>query len=89
MNFFQKLFHKHIWFPTGRTVTGATLSWGITPTREFTYHYFCQHPDCRGERDVLGQIAFMDKYIYPEFYNKKGWPIDEQGNKLPISGGKL
>ena len=85
MNFFQKLFHKHIWFPTGRTVTGATLSWGATPTREFTYHYACRHSGCKEERDVPGQIAFRDKGLHPEFYDEKGWPTDAKGNKLSIA----
>lgn len=59
----------------------ATLSWAATATRQYDCVEKCAK--CGKTRSFDG-VLWCDKKLHPEFYNERGWPIDEQGNELPI-----
>ena len=67
---------------TGTEVTGATMSWSGGITREYQFNYECRK--CGQLSSQGGFVIPGDRRLHPEAYNAKGWPIDEDGNKLKI-----
>ncbi len=80
---FVCLIRRHQWKPAEQVIEGATLSWAGTPTRQYGWHYKCSR--CGAETYKGGFVIPGDRRLNPKAYNADGWPIDEQGNKLPIA----
>lgn len=59
----------------------ATLGWHLGPDREYGYLYRCS---CGKERQRGGYVTWADKQRHPEAYNTRGWPIDANGEELPV-----
>lgn len=64
--------------PTGY----VTMGWDLKLTRVFRHFECCTK--CGEERSTGGWVVRGDRKINPESYNSEGWPIDEEGNKLPL-----
>ncbi len=75
-------FCKHDWEFLGTKVKGVTLSWAATPVRNFDFNYRCRK--CQKEKSEQGYL-YGDRRLNPECYGEDGWPIDENGNRLPIA----
>ena len=80
---FKELFCSHDDKYISTTITGATMTWGCSVTREKTFIYQCSK--CSRTINKEGMYTFCDQKLFPEYYNKDGWPVDENGNKLTIS----
>lgn len=61
---------------------GATLDWGFSPARLIRFRYRCGK--C-GEEFVIGnKMIYGDKKLHPDKYDADGWPLDDNGMKLPM-----
>ena len=81
--FFRQKRCKHQYKVLNRIITGVTLSWGLKPTRQFTFHSKCKL--CGHKKTETGMIFISDREDNPECYDASGWPIDEHGRKLEIA----
>lgn len=79
----RQKFCRHDWAFLAVKVEGVTLSWAGKPTRQFGFEYECKK--CESKRYIGGKVIFNDETINIQFYDKDGWPINEQGTKLPVA----
>lgn len=89
MNWFRTLLAKLICRVRGHNlrlvkskITGVTLSWAATATREYGFDYVCER--CGAIVFKGGQIIPGDRKLHPEAYDDDGWPIDINGEKLQV-----
>jgi hypothetical protein len=83
MNWWRKLLHRHKWAKGALTPTGyAALSWGLSPTREYSRRLECQ---CGASKDDPGYVIWRDHMTNPEAYDANGWPLTEDGKRMPCA----
>ena len=78
-----KIFCIHQWKTIETIIEGVTMSWAMTPTRQFAWRYECEI--CGKQKYEGGFVVPGDRKVSPQAYNERGWPIDKDGNELPIA----
>lgn len=73
------LFFLHRWKLKSLEPTGfVTMGWTVTAEREFECTLQCKR--CGKEKVKGGYLCPGDRPAR----NEKGWPLDENGNQLPV-----
>ena len=66
----------------GQKIEGAQLDWLANVVRGFGFDYVCRR--CGKEIFKGGYIVPGDRRRNPDRYNDRGWPVDENGEELPV-----
>lgn len=74
---------RHDWHLGEKVIEGATMTWLGHVTRQCGWHYTCKK--CGATKYEGGFYVLGDRKRYPGAYNADGWPINEDGKKLPIA----
>lgn len=84
IKFLKRLFCSHDYQPAGRTCHGATMSWSGSPTPSYSFHRDCSK--CEKRKTRHGRILPRSWEIATgRKYDEHGWPLDDDGNQLPIA----
>lgn len=77
----KQIFCKHNFIFQDSKELGVTIDWFLEPTIHFGFEYKCFK--CGKEFKKTGIFPNHKKY-YPERYDKKGWPVNSDGEKMKV-----
>ena len=75
----------HKWLTDGVLLVGATMGWDGLPARSYRQQHRCDR--CGKQKTGPASVIAHERALWPHYYDKDGWPLSDEGKRLPIDDG--